>query len=152
MGVLRKSGSTRLSRPGFETPGAPSNEFLDAVREAAAAEQFEILGEIGQGKDLSIVYLARDLTDRRLVALRLEPGAGDEYLLEVVQQLDSSIPSVEGGLSQVRRAPSGVGTVLHAGRRGSLGGCRPSAGAGMWWASWASETMCGRDSRSVKQR
>ncbi len=109
MSVLRKSGSTRVSLPGVNAPGASANDFLEAVREVAAAEHYELLGEIGKGKDLSIVYLARDLQDKGLVALRLEPGVGDEYVLEVVQQLDSSIPSVEGNCPKCGTRPRGWG-------------------------------------------
>ncbi len=109
MSVLRKSGTTRVSLPGVNAPGASANDFLEAVREVAAAEHYELLGEIGHGKDLSIVYLARDLQYKGLVALRLEPGVGDEYLLEVVQQLDSSIPSVEGNCPKCGTRPRGWG-------------------------------------------
>ena len=109
MSVLRKSGSTRVSLPGVNAPGASANDFLEAVREVAAAEHYELLGEIGHGKDLSIVYLARDLQYKSLVALRLEPGVGDEYVLEVVQQLDSSIPSVEGDCPKCGTRPRGWG-------------------------------------------
>jgi hypothetical protein len=103
--VLRKSGTARVSLPEAGRPDAPRREFLDAVREVAAEEQFEILGEMGQGKDLSIVYLARDLRDRSLVALRLEPGMGDEYVLDIIQQLDSSVPSVEGNCPKCGTRP-----------------------------------------------
>jgi hypothetical protein len=92
---LRQSGITRLSLPGVLGDAGPTDVFLEAVREVAAGE-FEILGQMGRGKDLSIVYLARDLEDGGLVALRLEPGPGDEYLLDVVEQLDASIPSTGG--------------------------------------------------------
>ena len=109
MSVLRKSGTTRVSLPGVNAPGASANDFLEAVREVAAAEHYELLGEIGHGKDLSIVYLARDLQYKSLVALRLEPGVGDEYVLEVVQQLDSSIPSVEGNCPKCGTRPRGWG-------------------------------------------
>ncbi len=109
MSVLRKSGTTRVSLPGVNAPGASANDFLEAVREVAAAEHYELLGEIGHGKDLSIVYLARDLQYKSLVALRLEPGVGDEYVLEVVQQLDSSIPSVEGNCPKCGTSPRGWG-------------------------------------------
>lgn len=109
MSVLRESGSTRVSLPGIGTPISPSREFLDAVREVAAQEHFEVLGEMGHGKDLSIVYLARDLRDDKLVALRLEPGGGDEYVLDVLRQLDPSLPSVQTNCPRCGARPRGWG-------------------------------------------
>jgi len=94
VGVLRESGSTRLSVT-MAGPGAqPRDEVLDAVREAAAGE-FTVLGEIGRKPDGTISYLARDLSSKKLVALRLTRGgaSGTEYLLEVASQLDASVPA-----------------------------------------------------------
>jgi hypothetical protein len=93
--MLRQHGATRLSLPALDDSPAPDDEFLRAVREAAEGE-YEVLGEMGRGQRGAIVYLARDLSAERLVALRLEHGdAADEFTLEVVKQLDSSMPAVE---------------------------------------------------------
>ncbi|UCH35069.1 MAG: PEGA domain-containing protein, partial [Armatimonadota bacterium] len=93
--MLRQQGATRLRLPALEDSPAPDDEFLRAVRDAAEGE-FEVLGEMGRGQRGAIVYLARDLSSERLVALRLEQGeAPDEFTLEVVKQLDSSMPAVE---------------------------------------------------------
>ena len=97
MGVLRDSGSTKLnissisaSRPSAE------DELLQAVRQTAAGE-FEVFGEIGRAPDGTVSYLARELASKGLVALRLTPpGSGAEYLLEVVRQLDASVPGPHG--------------------------------------------------------
>jgi TPR repeat protein len=93
--MLRREGATKLNLPALQDGAAPDDEFLQAVREAAEGE-YEVLGEMGRGQRGAIVYLARDLSTTRLVALRLEQGdAPDEFSLEVVKQLDSSIPAVE---------------------------------------------------------
>ncbi|UCC71423.1 MAG: SPOR domain-containing protein [Gemmatimonadota bacterium] len=96
MGVLRDSGSTNFNLPGIREAERPRDAFLEAVQEVAAGE-YEVFGEIGRGKEGSIVYLARDLADKKLIVLRLTQGAGagDEYSLEVVKQLDASVPAPE---------------------------------------------------------
>jgi hypothetical protein len=93
--MLRQKGATKLNLPALQDSAAPDDEFLQAVREAAEGE-YEVLGEMGRGQRGAIVYLARDLSTKRLVALRLEQGdSPDEFSLEVVKQLDSSVPAVE---------------------------------------------------------
>jgi hypothetical protein len=93
--MLRREGATKLSLPTLQDSPAPDDEFLQAVRDAAEGE-YEVVGEMGRGQRGTIVYLARDLSSERLVALRLEQGATpDEFTLEVVKQLDSSMPAVE---------------------------------------------------------
>lgn len=93
--MLRRQGATKLNLPALQDHAAPDDEFLQAVRDAAEGE-YEVVGEMGRGLRGAIVYLARDLSTRRLVALRLEPGdSPDEFTLEVVKQLDSSVPAVE---------------------------------------------------------
>lgn len=94
MGVLRESGSTRLSLPVAAPSAQPRDEVLEAVREAAAGE-FTVLGEIGRKPDGTIAYLARDRSSKKLVALRLTRGgaSGGEYLLEVASQLDATVPA-----------------------------------------------------------
>ncbi len=95
MGILRDTGHTSLNLPSLGQPGAPRDALLEAVREAAAAE-FEVYGEIGRGADGARAYLARDLADAKLVALKLAPApASGEFLLDVVKQLDASVPANE---------------------------------------------------------
>jgi len=91
MGVLRESGSTKLSLP-VAAPGGPKDEMLEAVRDTARGE-FEVLGEIGRSPDGTVAYLARDLSGKKLVALRLSRGPGNEYLLEVANRLDNTVPA-----------------------------------------------------------
>ncbi len=95
MGVLRDSGSTRLTLTGLGAPEEPGAELLDAVRETAASE-YDVFGEIGRSPDGAVAYLARDRHDKKLVALRLTRGPGSEYLLEVAKQLDASVPAPAG--------------------------------------------------------
>ncbi len=96
MSSLGDSGRTRLSLPSLDTPVAQGDRVLQAVREAAAGD-YEVFGEMGRSSDGTVAYLARDLTSKKLVALKLAPvrGRKHEYLLDVVSQLNSSLPSAE---------------------------------------------------------
>ena len=93
--ALRDQGATNLNLPAIGNQTPPEDDLLRAVREAANGA-FEVIGEMGRGQRGTIVYLARDLANRRLVALRLERGGGaGEFTLEVVTQLDATVPAVE---------------------------------------------------------
>ena len=75
------------------------SELLHAVCAAAAAE-FDVLGEIARDASGLVVFLARDLASGELVVLKLSRGdpeeAGqDEYSLEVARELDPSLPDIE---------------------------------------------------------
>jgi hypothetical protein len=89
-----RAGATRLLLPTLGTPEERKGRFLEAVRKAAAGE-FEILGELGRRPEGGIAYLARDLAQSRLVALRFEltPGSQHDYVLDVLQELDASLPA-----------------------------------------------------------
>ena len=75
-----------------------------AVREAAAGT-YDVLGELGPGPKGGVVYLAREVGGESLAVLKLEPaddgagggggGAGQQYFLDVSQELDASVPDVE---------------------------------------------------------
>jgi len=74
----------------------------DAVWEALAralAGEYEIVARLGWGSGGAPVYLARELLTDNLVALRLPPlvagNEGQEYGLEVVRQIDSTLPDIE---------------------------------------------------------
>ena len=73
MGVLRDSGNTRLRLTAAGPGAAPQDALLEAVKGAAAGE-FTVLGEIGRASDGTIAYLARDVSSKKLVALRLTHG------------------------------------------------------------------------------
>lgn len=92
--VLRSSGSTKLNLRAIPQPaaGAAPDPLLEAVRDAAAGE-YSVLGEIGRAPNGITAYLARDLPSQKLVVLRLTPGAGAEYVLEVVTEIDTSVPA-----------------------------------------------------------
>ena len=98
MGELHKSGSMslRFRALGATNGGSPRDEYLEAVQ-AAADGDYTVFGEMGRSQDGGVVYLARDLADRRLVALRLapDPMGGDEFLLDVVKHLEPSLPALE---------------------------------------------------------
>lgn len=71
------------------------DELLQTVRDAAAGE-FEVYGELGREGPDSIWYLARGVSDQKLVALRLHlvpsaTGAKPEYDLEVAQELNATV-------------------------------------------------------------
>lgn len=86
----RQTGSRRSTG----SPGGPGgdDDLLRAVKEAAAAE-YDILGEMGRGERGSVVYLARENTSQKLVALKLRPDGG-EYELSVVRALDATVPAM----------------------------------------------------------
>jgi hypothetical protein len=69
-----------------------------AVREAAAGT-FDVLGELGTVATGGVVYLAREISSTELVVLKLEPGddgaGGAQYFLDVMRELDASVPDVE---------------------------------------------------------
>jgi len=69
--------------------GAPNDELLRAVRDAAAGSH-EVLGELGRDAGGRVIYLARDLASAGLVALRLD-GANGEYVLDVARTLDAAV-------------------------------------------------------------
>jgi len=94
-----RAGATNLFLPTLETEAGPKGKFLEAIRKAAAGE-FEILGELGRRPEGDIAYLARDLVQPRLVALRLERQTGashNDYVLNVLQELDGSLPASGSG-------------------------------------------------------
>jgi len=97
VGVLRQSGCTVLSLPQIQAPQPARDEYREAV-EAVAAGDFDVLGEIGRSnRDQVFVYLAREVGGVKLVALRLAPcddGSG-EFVLDVVRELDSSMPACD---------------------------------------------------------
>lgn len=70
----------------------------DALARALAGE-YEIVARFGLGGGGAPVYLARELMTDSLVALRLPPlvsgGDAREFGLEVVRQIDSSLPEIE---------------------------------------------------------
>jgi len=98
---LGHKGATRLNMA-VGTAGPRSDDaLLESVR-ATAAPDFEVLGEIARSEHSgSVLFLARAVPDRGLVALRLTRGSGgDEFLLELVRQLDPSLPSPEGNCAR----------------------------------------------------
>jgi hypothetical protein len=66
--------------------------LFQAVHEAAEGD-FEVLGEIVRSADGTASYLAKDLATQALVVLRLTPEAENEYVLDVVRQLDQRVPA-----------------------------------------------------------
>jgi hypothetical protein len=76
-----------------------SNAHLYVAVREAAAETFDVLGELGTGAKGGVVYLAREIASQALVVLKLEPGddgaGGSQYFLDVIRELDASVPDVE---------------------------------------------------------
>src|SRR5262245_5968946 len=70
----------------------------DALARALTGE-YEIVARLGIGSNGAPVYLAREMVTDNLVALRLPPllsgNESQEYGLEVVRQIDSSLPEIE---------------------------------------------------------
>ncbi len=96
MSELRRTGTTIMNLPSVGETRERGDELLDAVREMAAGD-YEVFGEIGRGDDSTIAYLARDIAAFKLVALKLTPSQTDpdEFLLDVVDELDSTLPSFD---------------------------------------------------------
>lgn len=93
--MLRDDQNARFSV--IPDPGSPREDpFLKAVQ-VAAADDFTVLGEIGRGSDGVIIYLSREVSSGRLVALRLqrEGQLAHEFSLELVRHLDNSMPAPE---------------------------------------------------------
>ncbi|HEY9229785.1 MAG TPA: hypothetical protein VIP11_24250, partial [Gemmatimonadaceae bacterium] len=79
----------------------------DAVWEALAralSGEYEIVAQLGLASGDAPVYLARELVTDNFVALRLPPlvagNESQEYGLEVVRQIDSSLPDIQTRCSQ----------------------------------------------------
>lgn len=60
--------------------------LLDAVR-AQAGDEFEVLGEMGREDGGGLFYFARDLSNGRLVGLRLTREGDEDYALNVTRVL-----------------------------------------------------------------
>jgi hypothetical protein len=122
VGELHRSGKTVLHLQPVKGTEEPKDELLNAVKQMAAGD-YEVFGEIGRGPDSTVVYLANDIAASRLVALKLEPSRTqpDEYMLDVVKELDSTLPSFENycnkcgtPLRQWGRFCTKCGTDLHS--------------------------------------
>ncbi len=89
-----RSGTKTLTLPTLGQLGIERDPFLDGVR-AATKGSLEILGELGRTADSTIVYLARRLEGETLVALRLVrlPDSKHEFELDILEELDSSLPA-----------------------------------------------------------
>jgi hypothetical protein len=94
----------------------------DALARALTGE-YEIVARLGIGTSGAPVYLARELVTDNLVAIRLPPlvsgNESQEYGLEVVRQIDGSLPEIDGRCPHCS-AKVALVTVLHALRQGHL--------------------------------
>ncbi len=86
-------------RLNHDSPRMTDSELLRAVRDAAA-DEFDVLGEIARDGLNTVVFLARDLQSTDLVALKLIRGdpdqsGQDQYTVEVVHELDASMPDID---------------------------------------------------------
>jgi TPR repeat protein len=82
--------------------GDPFSELLRQVQQAAQGV-YEILGEMGRSRSGNVVYLAREVETGHLVALKLtRGGSNEEYALEVVRTLDSTVPGLESSCPECK--------------------------------------------------
>ena len=85
----------------------PSQRVLQAVRDAVQGE-YEVLGELGRNAAGVSVFLARQLRVGSLVALRARPAEGpasaNEIWLDVMRQLDASMPGPREQCASCNRA------------------------------------------------
>jgi hypothetical protein len=96
VGELHDAGKTIMHFQAGKRFEEQVDELLEGVRQMAA-DDFEVFGEIGRGDNSTIIYLARDKTEFKLVALKLSPSRMDpnEFVLDVVNELDSTLPSFD---------------------------------------------------------
>ncbi|MGE0441387.1 MAG: PEGA domain-containing protein [Gemmatimonadales bacterium] len=81
--------------------GDPFDQLLSQVR-AAAEGVYDVLGEMGRSKSGNVVYLAREIESGNLVAMKLSRTGGNDFNLEVVRTLDSSVPGLESTCPECR--------------------------------------------------
>src|SRR5215831_16445228 len=96
--MTRYAGTTLLTMSRDAVEGSPGAKFLEAVQQAVGAD-FDVLGELGR-RGKTVVYLAREAQTTLLVALRLQPAPGapensGDFALDVVRQLDGSLPATK---------------------------------------------------------
>ncbi|MEP7065431.1 MAG: PEGA domain-containing protein [Gemmatimonadota bacterium] len=102
------------------------DELLPAVRAAATAE-YEILSEMGRGERGTVVYLARERSTQKLVALKLRPD-GSDYELSVLRELDATVPSTDNTCPFCKATLHGWGRFCsHCGK--DLFGAQPDDGS-----------------------
>ncbi len=95
MNDLRNLGTTHFAMRGSAHPDSARDLLLQAVRDAAA-DAFEVYGMIGRDARSRLVYLARDLANRKLVALAAgRTRSRNEYKLELIRELDESLSAAE---------------------------------------------------------
>ena len=111
---------------------SPSERLLKEVRTSLGG-QFEVFGELGRAAEGKVVYLARELATRHLVALQLVPadggqGASDDYWVEVLRKLDGSVPAAPSNCPRCGNALRGW--VRYCSQCGAdLSGIAPGGGA-----------------------
>jgi serine/threonine protein kinase len=75
----------------------PSVEKPLSALKALAGSEFEVLGPLGRDAQGEYAFLARELSRDRLVVLKQQrPGSGKAGGLQVITQLDSSVPPPAG--------------------------------------------------------
>jgi serine/threonine-protein kinase len=83
-------------------PDPELSRTLDAVR-GLGAGRFEVLGPLGQDRNGEYAFLARSLAAGRLVVLKRRlvgsPHGSNSAVLEVIEQLDASVPPPAGSCS-----------------------------------------------------
>src|SRR5262249_36688099 len=128
--MASQTGSTRLTL-GLDAAKAQGAKFLEAVQRAVA-DDYQVLGEMGRGAKGKIVYLARELSSGRLVALQLVPGdafeQSGELWLDVLRKLDESVPSGESACPRCGQVLRGWGRFCNQ-CGADLSGVAPGSGA-----------------------
>jgi serine/threonine protein kinase len=94
-------GRSRSESPFSGDPLAdPSLEKPLSALKALAGSQFDVLGPLGRDAEGEYAFLAREVSRNRLVVLKRQrafpPQAADPGALEVITQLDSSVPPPAG--------------------------------------------------------
>ncbi|MEO7963175.1 MAG: PEGA domain-containing protein [Gemmatimonadaceae bacterium] len=94
-----ETGMTRVTVLGsMRRDVSPQQRLQKAVQESLRG-QFDLHGELGRDDVGGVIYLATELTSRRLVALKLSRAGGagedEDWDITVVRKLDASVPSLE---------------------------------------------------------
>ncbi|HEX5576512.1 MAG TPA: hypothetical protein VFX42_11600, partial [Gemmatimonadales bacterium] len=118
-------GGDPLSDPSLEKP-------LSVVR-ALAGRRFEVLGPLGKDGPGEYAFLAREASGNRLVVLKLHrttpPQLGDPGTLQVITQLDSSVPPPAGSCPACQAPFSNWEPLCPECGANVAGSLKPAAGA-----------------------
>lgn len=114
-----------------EAPASGEHASRAALREkvrAATAGQYEFLGDIPRSEGGGLVYFARDLSDGKIVALRLQKDMNKKFEVGVTRTL-KAVERGEGGIARGAARPAVTIVQRQAGAAAYASAKRPVAAA-----------------------